>query len=54
MPQFVAESTIVVSVFSCEFVTSSLTLKAGHNFRMFEVRVPKEIFKTERDEVAGG
>lgn len=51
-----AESTVIVSVFSCEFETLSLTLIAGYtrNFRMFEKRVPKEIFKTKKDEVAGG
>ena len=46
-------STIILSFVSCGCETLSLTLREEQRLRVFESRVLREVFLTERDEVIG-
>ena len=46
-------STIMLSFVSCGCETWSLTLREEQGLRVFESRVLREVFWTERDEVNG-
>jgi hypothetical protein len=46
--------SIILSVILCGCETCSLTLREEHRLRVFENRVLRRIFETEKGEGAGG